>query len=54
MTDTQDASMLGDQVKEVQTTMTNPKLRTKLSEYGRRQRTDGPYVSPSPQTDYVE
>ena len=44
MTDTQDESMLGDQVKEVQTTMTNPKLRTKLSEYGQRRRTDGPYA----------
>ena len=24
--------------------MTNPKLRTKLSEYGKRRRTDGPYA----------
>lgn len=41
MTDTQDASLLGDNVK---VEMTNPKLKTKLSEYGRRnKRTDGPY-----------
>lgn len=40
MTDTQDASMLGDQAK---VELVNPKLKTKLSEYGRRARTDGPY-----------
>ena len=44
MTDTQDATMLGSDVKvEMTGPMTNPKLRTKLSEYGRRERTDGPY-----------
>ena len=40
MTDTQDASILGDQAK---VEMVNPKLKTKLSEYGVRDRTDGPY-----------
>lgn len=40
MTDTQDPTMLGDQVK---IELANPKLKTKLSEYGRRNRTDGPY-----------
>lgn len=40
MADTQDDSMVGQNVK---VELTNPKLKTKLSEYGRRERTDGPY-----------
>lgn len=37
--------LVGENVTEVKTqsAQTNPKLRTKLSEYGKRQRTDGPY-----------
>ena len=42
MTDTQDATMLGNE-GEVKLEMANPKLKTKLSEYGTRDRTDGPY-----------
>lgn len=40
MTDTQDDTMVGENVK---VELTNPKLKTKLSEYGSRDRTDGPY-----------
>ena len=40
MADTQDATMVGENAK---IEMTNPKLKTKLSEYGKRERTDGPY-----------
>ena len=40
MTDSQDDTMVGANVK-VQ--LTNPKLKTKLSEYGSRDRTDGAY-----------
>lgn len=42
MTDGVDSSILGDKV-QAKMQMENPKLRTKLSEYGRRGRTDGPY-----------
>lgn len=40
MTDTQDPTMVGDKPK---VELANPKLKTKLSEYGKRSRTDGPY-----------
>ena len=36
----QDDSIVG---KDVKIELTNPKLKTKLSEYGKRERTDGPY-----------
>jgi hypothetical protein len=38
MADAQDDTMVGENVK---VEMTNPKLKTMLSEYGRRERTDG-------------
>lgn len=41
MTDAMDGTMVGSGVK---VELTNPKLRTHLHEYGRRRRTDGPYV----------
>lgn len=40
MADTQDPTMVGDKPK---VELANPKLKTKLSEYGKRSRTDGPY-----------
>lgn len=36
-----DDTMVGSSVK---VELTNPKLKTQLHEYGRRRRTDGPYV----------
>ena len=41
MTEAMDASVGAPNVK---VEMTNPKLRTHLHEYGRRNRTDGPYA----------
>ena len=40
MADTQDDTMLGENVK---VELTNPKLKTKLSEYGRRDKDTFPY-----------
>ena len=43
MTEAMDDSVTGASVKIMQPE-SNPKLRTHLHEYGRRQRTDGPYA----------
>lgn len=44
MTEAMDGDIGSAKVKIIQPELSNPKLRTHLHEYGRRQRTDGPYA----------